>query len=173
MGRVSLGEVAAFFEVESQVVKSWRPERRVEYRDDGLDVYESRRFRKTPKHIGTLDVTPDGDHDRVGWIKTRRGYRRQGLGSLMLELQEERSGRRVAHSEDLTRLGAKFASGSKVVKAWRKPRLSRSQVWRASKASGLGGGAMASPGQMRQAEAMRKLRRARAEALRDARRKKR
>lgn len=73
----------------------------------------------------------------------------------------------------LGEVAAFFEVESQVVKSWRKPRLSRSQVWRASKASGLGGGAMASPGQMRQAEAMRKLRRARAEALRDARRKKR
>lgn len=73
----------------------------------------------------------------------------------------------------LGEVAAFFEVESQVVKAWRKPRLSRAEVWRASKASGLGGGAMASPGQLRQAEAMRKLRRARAEALRDARRKKR
>lgn len=79
----------------------------------------------------------------------------------------------VSGRVSLGELSEFLAVEGEVVKAWRKPRLSRSQVWRASKASGLGGGAMASPGQMRQAEAMRKLRRARAEALRDARRKKR
>ena len=78
---------------------------------DSRDVYKPRRLRKDPKHIGTLQTTPEGSEDRIKYIKVRRGYRGKGIAQKMVQDQEKQTGRRIVHSKDLTRKGKKFAAG--------------------------------------------------------------
>lgn len=117
-----------------------KAQRTIESTPNSMDVYQSRWYRKTPKHIGTLQTTPEGDVDRITWVKTRRGHRRKGLASFMLKEQEKRTGRKIVHSTDLTRSGKKFAeSVSKSIPsefaAQLAARSSKGRVvWHASKA---------------------------------------
>lgn len=94
---------------QPDIARRWADELKVESTDTTRDMYKKRLLR-SPKHIATLETTPvDANTDRIKWIKTRKGYRRKGVATQMLEDQSKATGRKIVHSEDLTDDGRKFA----------------------------------------------------------------